>query len=62
MQKNLIAISRNQEADESSNSPIRNGPVRDDRERVKLVEEFLGRENLIRTGSGVWHFNAEVGV
>ena len=62
MQKNLIAISRNQEADESSNSPIRNGPLRDDRERVKLVEESLGRENLIRTGSGVWHFNAEVGV
>ena len=53
MQQNLIAISRNQEADERSNSPIRNGPLRDDRERVKLVEEFLGRENLMRLCAAV---------
>ena len=49
----------------SGDTPIlstHNGPPRHDLDRVKLVEADFGQENLIRTESGVWHFDAEIGV
>lgn len=49
----------------SGDTPIlstHNGPPRDELDRAKLVEADFGQENLIRTESGVWHFDAEIGV
>jgi putative DNA primase/helicase len=49
----------------SGDTPIlstHNGPPRDDLDRVKLVEADFGQENLLRTESGIWYFDAEIGV
>lgn len=49
----------------SRDTPIlstHNSPPRHDLDRVKLVEADFGQENLIRTESVVWHFDAEIGV